>query len=157
MASLYKMLLSLDPPPLGQSHHVMKMPYTAISRMVVGKNVHVTIPKGNMGYDHYHVPNDCNCRTYFCCFPLVLANLCPWPPIPFFQISLQKSELKTTHNTLRDCRVHFFREPFSKQLYMRNLNSRTVKCNILFMIYFNILVCHVPASGTIRTSVDDGC
>ena len=26
---------------------------TAISRMVVGKNVHVTIPKGNMGYDQY--------------------------------------------------------------------------------------------------------
>ena len=26
----------------------------------------------------------------------------------FFQISLKKSELKTTHNTFRDCRVHFF-------------------------------------------------
>ena len=25
--------------------------YTAISRKVVGKNVHATIPKGNMGYD----------------------------------------------------------------------------------------------------------
>ena len=25
--------------------------YTAILRKVVGKNVHVTIPKGNMGYD----------------------------------------------------------------------------------------------------------
>ena len=23
-------------------------------------------------------------------------------------------ELKTTHNTFRDCRVHFFRQPFSK-------------------------------------------
>ena len=28
--------------------------------MVVGKNVHVTIPKGNMGYDQH-----CSCRTYF--------------------------------------------------------------------------------------------
>ena len=27
--------------------------YTAISRKVVGKNVPVTIPKGNMGYDQY--------------------------------------------------------------------------------------------------------
>ena len=26
---------------------------TAISRKVVGKNVHATIPKGNMGYDQY--------------------------------------------------------------------------------------------------------
>ena len=29
---------------------------TAISRKVVGKNVHATIPKGNMGYDQYTVP-----------------------------------------------------------------------------------------------------
>ena len=36
----------------------------------------------------------------------------------FFQISLKNSELKTTHNAFRDCRVHFFRQPFSKQLYM---------------------------------------
>ena len=27
--------------------------YTAISRKVVGKNVHATVPKGNMGYDLY--------------------------------------------------------------------------------------------------------
>ena len=56
------------------------------------------------------------CRTYFCCFPLVLAKICPWPPVPFFQISLKNSALKTTRNTFRDCRVHFFRQPFSKQL-----------------------------------------
>ena len=31
--------------------------YTAISRKVVGKNVHATIPKGNMGYDQYSVPD----------------------------------------------------------------------------------------------------
>ena len=61
------------------------------------KNVHATIPKGNMGYDHYTVPNDCSCRTYFSCFPLAFANVSPWPLVPFFQISLQKSELKTTH------------------------------------------------------------
>ena len=48
--------------------------YTATSRKVVGKNVHATIPKGNMGYDQYKVPDDCSCRTYFCCFPLALAN-----------------------------------------------------------------------------------
>ena len=29
--------------------------HTAISRNVVGKNVHVTTPKGNMGYDQYIV------------------------------------------------------------------------------------------------------
>ena len=50
----------------------------------------------------------------FCCFPLARANIRPWPLMPFFQISLKNSELKTTQNTFRDCRVHFFRQPFSK-------------------------------------------
>ena len=31
--------------------------YTAISRKVVEKNVHPTIPKGNVGYDQYTVPD----------------------------------------------------------------------------------------------------
>ena len=29
----------------------------SISRNVVGKKVHATIPKGNMGYDQYTVPD----------------------------------------------------------------------------------------------------
>ena len=44
--------------------------------------MHATIPKGNMGYDQYTVPNDCSCRTYFCCFPLALANTFSWPFVP---------------------------------------------------------------------------
>ena len=56
----------------------------------------------------------CSFRTYFCCFPLALANIRPWPLVPFFQISLKNSELKTTHNTFRDCLAHFFRQLFSK-------------------------------------------
>ena len=30
---------------------------TAVLRKVVRKNVHATIPKGNMGYDQYTVPD----------------------------------------------------------------------------------------------------
>ena len=96
--------------------------YTATSRKVVGKNVHATIPKGNMGYGQYTVPDQLSCRTYFCCFPLTLGNLSPWPLVAFLaflQISLKNSELKTTHNTFDDCRVHFFRQLFSKWLYIR--------------------------------------
>ena len=78
------------------------------------KKVHATIPKGNMGYDQCTVPDHCSCRTYFCCFPLALASICPWPLVPFCQISLKNKGLKTTHNTFPDCRVHFFRQPFSK-------------------------------------------
>ena len=59
---------------------------TAVSRKVVGKNVRATIPKGNMGYDRYTVPGDCSCRTYFCCFPLALANTFPWPFVPILSI-----------------------------------------------------------------------
>ena len=47
-----------------------------------------------------------------------LANKRPLPLLPFFQISLKNSELKTTHNALQDCRVHFCRQPFWKQLYI---------------------------------------
>ena len=32
----------------------------------------------------------CSCRTYFCCFSLALADICPRPLLPFFQISLKK-------------------------------------------------------------------
>ena len=78
------------------------------------KKVHATIPKGNMGYDQCTVPDHCSRRTYFCCFPLALASICPWPLVPFCQISLKNRGLKTTHNTFPDCRVHFFRQPFSK-------------------------------------------
>ena len=56
--------------------------YTAISRKVVGKIVHATIPKGNLGYDQYTVPDDCRCRIYFCCFPLALESTLPWPFVP---------------------------------------------------------------------------
>ena len=31
--------------------------FTAILRKLVGKTVHATIPKGNMGYDQYTVPD----------------------------------------------------------------------------------------------------
>ena len=68
---------------------------TAISRKVVGKNVHATIPKGNMGYDQYTVPDDCSCRTYFCCFPLALANTFPWPFVPILSNFFEK---KRTQN-----------------------------------------------------------
>ena len=78
--------------------------------------MHATIPKGNMGYDQYTVPNDGSCPTYFCCFPLALL-------VPFFQFSLENRADKTTHNTFRDCYVHFFRQPFSKQLYVNEAKN----------------------------------
>ena len=51
-------------------------------RLSEKNNVHATIPKGNMGYDRYTIPDDCSCRTYFCCFPLALANTFSWPFMP---------------------------------------------------------------------------
>ena len=42
--------------------------YTAISRKVVGKKVHATIPKGNMGYDQYIVPDTVAVEPTFAAF-----------------------------------------------------------------------------------------
>ena len=42
--------------------------YTAISRKVVDKNVHATMPKGNMGYDQYTVPDTVAVKTSFVAF-----------------------------------------------------------------------------------------
>ena len=42
--------------------------YTAISRKVVGKTVHATISKGNMGYDQYTVPDTVAVEPTFIAF-----------------------------------------------------------------------------------------
>ena len=57
--------------------------------------MHATIPKGNIGYDQYTVSDDCSCRTYFCCFPLALANTFPWPFVPILSNFFEK---KRTQN-----------------------------------------------------------
>ena len=76
------------------------------------KNVHVTILKGNLGYDQYTEAVEDNFLL------IALANVHRWPLMPFFQISLKNSEHKTTLNIFQDCRLHFFLQPFSKWLYM---------------------------------------
>ena len=42
--------------------------YTAISRKVVGKNVHATIPKGNIGCDEYTAPDTVAVEPTFVAF-----------------------------------------------------------------------------------------
>ena len=42
--------------------------YSAISRKVVRKKVHATIPKGNMGYDQYTVPDTVAVEPTFAAF-----------------------------------------------------------------------------------------
>ena len=69
--------------------------HTAISRKVVGKNVHATNLKGNMGYNQYTVPDDCSCWTYFCCFPLAMANKFTRPYVPILSNFCEK---KRTQN-----------------------------------------------------------
>ena len=45
-----------------------RQPYSAFSRKVVGKNVHATIPKSNMGYDQYTVPDNVGVEPTFVAF-----------------------------------------------------------------------------------------
>ena len=88
--------------------------YIAISRKVVRKSVHATIPKGNMGYDQYMVPDTVSDEPAFVDFLYRLQSYV----LSFFQISLKNSELKTTHNTFWGCRMYFIRQPSSKQLFI---------------------------------------
>ena len=69
--------------------------YTSLVIIDSRKNVHATIPKGSMGYDQYTVPDDCTCRTYFCCFPLALANTFPWPFVPIISNFFEKKRTQT--------------------------------------------------------------
>ena len=107
-------LLRAPSPPKSYKRRTLVVVFTAISGKLVRKNVHATIPKGNMGYVKYTVPDPVVVEPTFCCFPLALADIRPWLLLPFFQVSLKNSALKTTHNTFRGCRVHFIRQPFSK-------------------------------------------
>ena len=110
--TLQKILFIVKVLPKSCDHfHCIRDLYTAISRKVVKKNVYATIPKGNVGYDQYTVPDTV---LIFCCFPLTIANISPWTLVPFLQISLKNSELKITHNTFRDCHMYLFQQPFSK-------------------------------------------
>ena len=45
-------------------------------------------------------------------FVVILCTRKHYVRVPFFQISLKNSALKATRNYFRDCRVHFFRQPF---------------------------------------------
>ena len=60
--------------------------FTAISRKVVGKNVHRTIPKRNMGYylffSQYTVPDTVAVEPTFVAF-LKQSNIRAWPLAPF--------------------------------------------------------------------------
>ena len=74
----------------GNSGKVWRRHTYSYSEKGCRKNVHATIPKGNMGYDQYTVPDDCSCRTYFCCFPLALATTFPWPFVPILSNFFEK-------------------------------------------------------------------
>ena len=86
--------------------------YTAISRTVVGKNVHATTQTGSMGYDQYTIPHSVAIEPTVLVFFLALANVRQWPLVPFFQISLKNSELKNTHNTFRELSLALFSTTF---------------------------------------------
>ena len=62
--------------------------------------MHATIPKGNIGYDQYTVPDDCSCRTYFCCIPLALANVRPWPFVTILSNFFEKQRTQNNPQCL---------------------------------------------------------
>ena len=104
--------------------------YTAILRKVVGNNVHATIPKGNMGYDQYTVPDNVAVEPTFVDFLYHSQTY----DLLFFQISLKNSKLQTTHNTFWACRMYFIQQPSSKQLFI----SSRGHCKMMLVLQMSI-------------------
>ena len=67
-----------------------------------------------MTYDQYTVPDTVAVEPTFVVSFSTRKHKSSMASRDIFQISLKNSELKATQNTFRDCRVHFFRKPFSK-------------------------------------------
>ena len=67
-----------------------------------------------MGYDQYTVSDTVAVEPTYAAFFLALGNIVHGLSCHSLKISMKNSDLKTTHNTFQDCRVHFFRQPFSK-------------------------------------------
>ena len=95
------------------------MLYTAVSREVVVKKAHVTIPKGNLGYEQYTVPGTVVVEPTFVAFLFALANIRPWHLMPVFRIFLKccsqgKVNLKLPIIPFGIVVCACFRQPFSK-------------------------------------------
>ena len=113
-------------------HRIMKF-HVVYSYFEKGclKNVYATIPKGNMGYDQYTVPDDCSCRTYFCCFPLALANTFPWPFVPILSNFFEKQRTQNHPQCLSGLSRALFPTTFLKIAVLIKQPRRRSKHDLL--------------------------
>ena len=112
---------------------------TAISTKVVGKNVHATIPKGNMGYDQYTVHDDCSCRTYFWCFPLALENTLPWPFVPILSNFFEEQRTQNHPQCLLGLSHALFPTTFLEiAVYAKKHDARAklLLCHVKLLLFF---------------------
>ena len=93
-----------------------------------------------MGYDQYTVPDTVAVEPTFVSFSFSTRKHKSMVARAFFQIFLKNRELRISHNTFRECCVHFVRQPFSKQL-SRNTND--------------LISRSVPMKCTTKSDVDD--
>ena len=92
--------------------------------------------KNCMGYDQYTCSWHCSCQTYFCCFPLALADIRPWSLVSFFEISLNNSELKTTDpQYLSGLSRALFPTTFLETAVFK---FRTLTCRNFWLFYFRL-------------------
>ena len=107
------------------------------------KNLHATIPKSNTGYDQYSAPNVVAVKSTFVTFlQFSSRTFMGSRAIILFFFELKNSVLKTTNNTFGDWRVHFFLQPFSKQLcaqchILNGYYEERTKLTSAFSIAFN--------------------
>ena len=135
-------------------HSAVWQLYTAISRKVVGKDVHATIPKGNMGYDRYTVSDNCSFRSYFCCFPLAVANTFSWPFLPILS---NFSEEQWTQNHPQ-CLSGLSRALFPTTLLEKVVTSRSFRSDLLARLFsYELLMSFWSSRTRTRTAKAKKC
>ena len=92
--------------------------------------MHVAIPKDIIGCDQYTFPDTVDVEPTFLAF-LYHSQLYSMASRAILSIFFLKNiEPNSPHNTFRACRVHFFRQPFSKKLYIQSRLVFLSRCAI---------------------------
>ena len=90
----------------------------------------MAIPKGTMGYDQYTFPGTVDVKPTFLAFLQHSQLYSHGLSCHSFKFLWKTVNRKSAHNTFRACRVHFFRQPFSKKLYIQSRLVFLSRCEI---------------------------
>ena len=120
----------------------------------LSKNVHVTILKGNMGYDQYTVPDTIAVEPTFVAFLSHSQTYVHGLSYPSFKILWTTVNSKPPTIPFRDCRMHLFWQTFSKQLYIFSVYLMMMARDWLnFPLEMSLLEDSYPPNYSLTTSI----